>query len=182
MKNSLRKISDLQNVQEFQNFYQIPSEVDFEELTNSIKLEGQKVPIIITKDNYIIDGYRRVDSLIFLGIDTVNVIITDEELTLKNRITYNTYRKKTITDEVNEVKSVFLNHPKKQGSKSPDGKYSRSESIALGLNHRWKSDKTIKKLETVIEKVLEDDLEVVLEDAEDEEVDVDEVELEDEED
>ena len=37
-------------------------------------------------------------------------------------------------------------------------------------------------LETVIEKVLEDDLEVVLEDAEDEEVDVDEVELEDEED
>lgn len=37
-------------------------------------------------------------------------------------------------------------------------------------------------LETVIEKVLEDDLEVVLEVAEDEEVDVDEVELEDEED
>tara|TARA_R110000868_G_C10453447_1_gene726641 strand:+ start:50 stop:451 length:402 start_codon:yes stop_codon:yes gene_type:complete len=38
----------------------------------------------------------------------------------------------------------------------------------------------VKTLETVIEKVLEDDLEVVLEDIEEEEVDIDEVELEEE--
>ena len=145
MKNLFRKISDLKEVNEFKSFYQTPSEVDFEELTNSIKLEGQKVPIIITSDNSIIDGYRRVESLIHLGIDTVSVIVTDEPLTIKNRITYNTYRKKTLTDEVNEVKSVFLSIPKKQGLKSSDGKYSRSESIAAELNHRWKSDKTIKK-------------------------------------
>jgi len=155
MKNLFRKISDLKEVNEFKSFYQTPSEVDFEELTNSIKLEGQKVPIIITSDNSIIDGYRRVESLIHLGIDTVSVIVTDEPLTIKNRITYNTYRKKTLTDEVNEVKSVLLTIPKKQGSKSSDGKYSRSESIASELNHRWKSDKTIKKIETVIEKDFE---------------------------
>jgi len=38
----------------------------------------------------------------------------------------------------------------------------------------------VRTLETVVEKVLEDDLEVILEDVEEEEVDVDEVELEDE--
>lgn len=155
MKNLFRKISDLKNVEQFQNFYQKPSEVDFEELTNSIKQEGQKVPIIILSDNSIIDGYRRVESLVHLGIDTVQVIVSDDALTLKNRITYNTYRKKTLSDEVNEVKSVFSSFEKKQGIKSSGEKYSRSQSIATALNHRWKSDKTIKKLETVIENDFE---------------------------
>lgn len=157
MKNSFRKIEDLKEVKEFQNFYQTPSEVDFEELTNSIKQEGQKVPIIITTDNFIIDGYRRVESLRHLGIDTVYVIVIDEPLTIKNRITYNTYRKKTIADEVKEVKSVFSTYPKKQGSKTSDEKYSRSELIASAFDHRWKSDKTLRKLETIIENDFENE-------------------------
>ncbi len=157
MKNSFRKITDLKNVKQFQDFYQIPSETDFEELTNSIQQEGQKVPIVISEDNSIIDGYRRVESLLHIGVETVNVIVSDEALTLKNRITYNIYRKKTINDEVKEVKSVFLTFPKKQGLKLSDGKYSRSESIAKELNHRWKSDKTIKKLETIIENDFENE-------------------------
>ena len=151
MKTLVVKIETLKSVNEFQQFYHLSSEQENEEMLTSIKNEGQKVPIIINSDNYIIDGYRRVEALKQLGIEDVTVNVVDDTCTLKSRILFNTYRKKTITDEITEIKAIFSNNPKRQGVRSLSGSYSRHEVISKELNNRWKGDKTLKKVEYIIE-------------------------------
>lgn len=151
MKTLVKKIDTLEVVIEFQQFYHSSSEQENEEMLTSIQNEGQRVPIIITSDNFIIDGYRRFNAMKSLGIEDVNVIVIDEPHTIKSRILYNTYRKKTITDEIAEIKAVFKSNPKRQGVKNENGTYSRSEILSRELNNRWKGDKTLKKVERIIE-------------------------------
>ena len=64
---------------------------------------------------------------------------------------------KTTNDLVKEIKSVFEKFPKKQGKKNLDGKYTRHEVISNELGRRWKGDKTLKKVEEVMENDLEGD-------------------------
>lgn len=144
------KIENLKEVENLKNFYTKSSEEDIQQLVNSIKNEGQKYPIILSKDLSIIDGYNRVYSLKVLGIEVVNAIVVDDEPTIDTRITYNLYRVKNSKDLTNEVLSVFENTSKKQGKRNDGEPYDRYKVISEKLNHRWKSGKSIRKLESVI--------------------------------
>ena len=156
MKSQFFKIVDLKEIPEFGNLY---SEQPVDDLIASIKLEGQLLPIQITPEGYIIDGYRRVKALKSIGTEEVLVTIRTIKPTIYDRILFNQYRMKTLSDQVMEVKYLFKKFPKKQGVKSPDGvKYMRDELISAGLNGRFKGDKVIKKLEEVIEKDLQDEV------------------------
>lgn len=156
MKTTNFKIADLNEIPEFGNLY---SEQPVDDLITSIKLEGQLLPIQITLDGYIIDGYRRVQALKSLGAEDVLVTIRHIKPMIYDRILFNQYRIKTLADQVMEVKYLFKKFPKKQGIKSPNGEsYKRDELIAAGLNNRFKGDKVIKKLEEVIKNDLSGDV------------------------
>jgi DNA modification methylase len=144
------KIENLREVENLKNFYTKSSEEDIQQLVNSIKNEGQKYPIILSKDLSIIDGYNRVSALKVLGIEVVNAIVVNDEPTIDNRITFNLYRVKNSMDLTNEVLSVFENTSKQQGKRNDGEPYDRYKVISEKLNHRWKSPKSIRKLESVI--------------------------------
>lgn len=144
------KIENLKEVENLKNFYTKSSEEDFQQLVNSIKNERQKYPIILSNDLSIIDGYNRVYALKVLGIEVVNAIIVDDEPTIDTRITFNLYRVKNSMDLTNEVISVFENTPKKQGKRNDGEPYDRYKVISEKLNYCWKSPKSIRKLESVI--------------------------------
>ena len=149
------KVENLKEVEILKNFYTKSSEENFQQLINSIQNEGQKYPIILSKDLSIIDGYNRVYALKVLGIEVVNAIVVDDEPTIETRITYNLYRVKNSKDLTNEVISVFENTPKKQGKRNDGEPYDYYKVIAGKLNHRWKSPKSIRKLESVIKNDFE---------------------------
>ena len=144
------KIENLKEVENLKNFYTKSSEEDLKQLVNSIKNEGQKYPIILSEDLSIIDGYNRVYALKVLGIEVVNAIVVDDEPTIDARITFNLYRVKNSMDLTNEVISVFENTSKQQGKRSDNEPYDYYKVISEKLNHRWKSPKSIRKLESVI--------------------------------
>jgi DNA modification methylase len=144
------KIENLKEVENLKNFYTKSSDEDIQQLVNSIKNEGQKYPIILSKDLSIIDGYNRVYSLKVLGIEVVNAIFVDDEPTIDTRITFNLYRVKNSMDLTNEVISVFENTSKKQGKRNDGEPYDRYKVISEKLNYCWKSPKSIRKLESVI--------------------------------
>ena len=128
------KIENLKEVENLKNFYTKSSEEDIQQLVNSIKNEGQKYPVILSKDLSIIDGYNRVYSLKVLGIEVVNAIIVDDEPTIDTRITFNLYRVKNSMDLTNEVISVFENTSKKQGKRNDGEPYDRYKVISEKLN------------------------------------------------
>ena len=66
MKKETVKVSSLVDVPELKSYY---SEQPNAELVESIKNDGMKIPIIISSENEIIDGYRRVSALKELGIE-----------------------------------------------------------------------------------------------------------------
>jgi DNA modification methylase len=156
-KMELMKVSQIFEVEHLKSFYDNWSDEEREEMISSIEMSGQKVPVIINRDLELIDGYRRKYCLEFLGFDEIWVIIVDSPATIEERIVHNKYRKKTTSDEVKEIKSVFQKFPKKQGKKNHDGKYTRHEVLSKELGHRWKGDKTLKKIEEVMDNDLEGD-------------------------
>jgi DNA modification methylase len=152
------KIENLKEVENLKNFYTKSSEEDLQQLVNSIKNEGQKYPIILSKDLSIIDGYNRVYALKVLGIKVVYAIVVDDEPKIETRITYNLYRVKNSKDLTNEVLSVFENTSKKQGKRNDGEPYDYYKVISEKLNHRWKSGKSIRKLESVIKEDFDNNL------------------------
>lgn len=152
------KIENLKEVEILKNFYTKSSEEDIQQLTNSIKEEGQKYPIILCEDYSIIDGYNRIHALKVLGIEVVNAIITEDNPSIESRITYNLYRIKNSKDLTNEVLNVFDSTTKKQGKRNDGEPYDRYKVISEKLNHRWKSGKSIRKLESVIKDDFDNNL------------------------
>ena len=149
------KIHQIIEVENLKSFYEDWSEEEKEEMISSISDKGQKVPVIINRKFELIDGYRRKFCLEFLGLDDIWVIIKDAEASEEERILHNKYRKKTINDEVKEIQSVFKKFTKKQGKKNLGVSYKRHEIISKELGHRWKGDKTIKKVEDIMDNDLE---------------------------
>ena len=83
MKNSMGqfevvKIDQIVKVEEFKNFYQIQSE-EFENQLKSSLEEEQLLPLIISRDFQLIDGYRRLKLLSALGRKEVKVQFVDED-------------------------------------------------------------------------------------------------------
>ena len=153
MQKEKVKIASLIEVPELKNFY---SEQSINELKNSIETDGLKNPISITENLEIIDGYRRLYAIKALNIDEIEVFKTLDKAIIKNRITRNMYRTKTINDKVNEVKELFKMNPKKQGKKII-GK-PRKEIIYSALGYNFKDETTQNKLEYIIKNDLEDNV------------------------
>ena len=153
----LIEVSQIIEVEGLKTFYDDWTDLEREDMISSLETHGQKVPAIINKDNILIDGYRRKFCLEELGIDGIWVIVKDCPPALEERIIHNKYRMKSTNDLVKEIKSVFEKFPKKQGKKNLDGKYTRYEVISNELGRRWKGDKTLKKVEEVMENDLEGD-------------------------
>ena len=149
------KIDQIVKVEEFKNFYEVQSE---EQLKSSLKSEGQLIPIVVTTDYTLLDGYRRLNLLGDLGCEYVKIQMVDVETTIGLRVSLNTYRVKTDLDLTNEVFHVLNSVPKRQG-KGNDGKpYSRYEIIQQKLDYRWKSNTAIRQLDKIVENDFEDKL------------------------
>lgn len=151
------KISQVIEVEDLKSFYDSWSEEEKEDLISSFEMDGQKKPVTINYSFELIDGYRTKYCLEFLGVEDIWVIIVDSPATIEERIVHNKYRKKTVGDMVNEVKDIFNRTPKKQGKKADGVTYSRHEILTKEFGHKWKGDKTIKKVEEVMNNDLEGD-------------------------
>jgi DNA modification methylase len=149
MKTAIVKITHLVEVPELKEYYTHQS---IDELATSIDVDGGlRTPIIVTEKYEIIDGYRRVEAMILLGKEYIEVWIDEVEPTIFERIIRNMYRTKTTDDQVKELKSVFVKYPKKMGKKSDDGEvYNRSEEISKALNKKYSGKDTISKLEYIL--------------------------------
>ena len=145
MKTAIVKISHLVEVPELKQYYTHQS---IDELAMSIDIDGLKTPIIVTEKYEIIDGYRRMEAMLLLGKEYIEVWIDDVEPTIFERIIRNMYRTKTTDDQVKELKSVFVKYPKRMGKKSDNGEvYNRNERISKALNKKYSGKDTITKLE-----------------------------------
>ena len=151
MKTAIVKITHLVDVPELKEYYTHQS---IDELATSIDVDGGlRTPIIVTEKYEIIDGYRRVEAMILLGKEYIEVWIDDVEPIIFERIIRNMYRTKTTDDQVKELKSVFVKYPKRMGKKSDDGEvYNRNERISMALNKKYSGKDTITKLEEITNK------------------------------
>lgn len=155
METKKVSIKTLVEVPELKNFYCSQSN---EDLKFFIEECGLKSPIIVSKDYSIIDGYRRLDSVISLGGTEIDVFVVNDPPTIAERIIRNLTRIKTTSDLVNEMRYVFQKYPKRQGKRSKDGSvYIRDEKISAALGGKWRGDTSISKLETILNNELEGD-------------------------
>ena len=105
------KIDQIKELKYFKEFYEVQSE---EQLKSSLKSEGQLIPIVVTTDYTLLDGYRRLNLLGDLGCEYVKIQMVDVETTIGLRVSLNTYRVKTDLDLTNEVFHVLNSVPKRQ--------------------------------------------------------------------
>jgi DNA modification methylase len=154
MKKAIVKISHLVEVPELKQYYTHQS---IDELATSIDVDGgMRTPIVVNEQLVIIDGFRRVEAMIQLGKESIDVLIDDVEPTIFERIIRNMYRTKTTDDHVKELKSVFDKFPKKMGQKNKEGKvYNRTEEISKALNKKYSGKDTITKLEFILNNDIE---------------------------
>lgn len=157
MKTAIVKISLLVEVPELKQYYTHQS---IDELASSIDVDGgMRTPIIVTEKYEIIDGYRRVEAMLLLGKEYIEVWIDDVEPIIFERIIRNMYRTKTTDDFVKELKTVFVKYPKRMGKKSDDGEvYNRNERISKALNKKYSGKDTITKLEEITNKDIDGNL------------------------
>ncbi|HKC69686.1 MAG TPA: ParB N-terminal domain-containing protein [Bacteroidia bacterium] len=120
MKNIISKnIADLKPHPQNEQIYTAFESID--DLIESIRIQGQLVPITITDENVIISGHRRVKALEALGHETAEVIVKHYESLeeeVMELIEYNTARVKTKIEVFNEVKHYSEMYGKRQGQRS----------------------------------------------------------------
>ena len=156
MNIQLLNIEDLIEVPEFKTLY---SEQPDDDLVFSYEQDGQKNTIHVNSRLEIVNGYRMVRAIQKAGGTTVIAIILDGEPTIYDRILLNQGRSKTTQDKLTEVRLIFQKFPKKQGKKNPNKeKYRRDELIEKYLNNRYRGDKTIQKLEFILNNDIDDDI------------------------
>lgn len=152
------KIDQIEEIENFKNFYQNQSEESENQLKNSLQSEGQLIPLVVSSDYTLVDGYRRLNLLRELGCQEVKVQVVDHTPTLDLRLSLNIYRIKTDLDLTNEVFQLLNSIPKRQG-KRPEGEtYNRYEIIQEKLDYRWKSNTAIRQLDKIIENDFDDKL------------------------
>ncbi len=143
-------IADLVAVPSLKNYY---TTQPIDELLNSIQSEGQKTKVVVSPQMEIIDGYRIVDVLNQLGIETVEIEFVETDDLLKERIARNTYRIKTEEDQVEEVRTILKSTPKSQGKKEEG--ISRAQKRVIALGHKWQDEDTINKVEFIMDNDFE---------------------------
>ncbi len=156
MKYTDVNISDLKEIPEFRNFFTPQS---IEDLVENYKTYGQQVPIHISVNYEIINGYRMVDAIKMAGGTMVMAQIIDGEPDIHKRITLNLYRQKTTEDQIREIREVFKVFANRQGKRSIDGEsYDRARKISNSLNGKWKNDVIQNKLEYILNNDLPEDI------------------------
>ena len=125
-------ILDLKEVPEFKNLYESQS---VEELMESYNIDTQQIPIHISEDFEIINGYRMVEAIKRAGGKTVMAMVIEGRPDVHTRILLNMYRQKTTNDQIKEIREVFRKFPKRQGQRSSENEpYERSRRISGSLN------------------------------------------------
>ena len=108
MKNSkvqykVVKIDQIVKVEEFKNFYDSQTNDSENQLKSSLEEVGQLLPLIISRDFQLIDGYRRLKLLCALCKTEVKVQFVDIEPSIDLRLSFNIYRVKTANDLTKEI-------------------------------------------------------------------------------
>jgi DNA modification methylase len=163
MKNTMGqfevvKIDQIVEIENFKNFYQNQSEESENQLKNSLQSEGQLTPLVVTSDNTLLDGYRRLNFLRDLGYQEVNIQVVELKPTIDLRISLNNYRVKTELDLTNEVFQILNSVPKRQGKRPEGESYNRYGIIQKKLEYRWKSNTAIRQLDKIVENDFDDKL------------------------
>ena len=93
---------------------------DIATLSQSIKLVGLLEPLILNTKNQVISGNRRLEAIRNLGIENVEVVITDipEDTEPLHIISHNSQRIKTSRELLNEIKYLYQHISKGQGFRS----------------------------------------------------------------
>tara|TARA_B110001452_G_scaffold50431_1_gene38539 strand:+ start:5046 stop:6668 length:1623 start_codon:yes stop_codon:yes gene_type:complete len=151
------KIDQIVKVEEYKNFYQIQSDDSENQLKSSLE-EEQLLPLIISRDFQLIDGYRRLKLLCALSKTEVKVQFVDLEPSIDLRLSFNMYRVKTANDLTKEVLQVFKSVDKRQGQGNNGKSYDRYAIIKEKLDYRWKSPKAIRQFDKIIENDFENNL------------------------
>ena len=154
------KIDQIIEIENFKNFYQNQSEESENQLKNSLKSEGQLIPLVVSSNYTLVDGYRRLNLLRGLGCEEVKVQVVEFPPSMDLRLSLNTYRVKTELDLTNEVFQILNSVPKRQGQgKGSNGKsYNRYKIVQEKLDHRWKSNTAIRQLDKIVENDFENKL------------------------
>ena len=152
------KIDQIVKVEEFKNFYETQTDDSENQLKSSLEQEGQLLPLIISRDFQLIDGYRRLKLLCALCKTEVKVQFVDIEPSIDLRLSFNIYRVKTANDLTKEVLQVFKSVEKRQGQGNNGKSYDRYAIIKEKLNYRWKSPKAIRQFDKIIENDFENNL------------------------
>jgi len=152
------KIDQIVKVEEFKNFYESQTDDLENQLKSSLEQEGQLLPLIISRDFQLIDGYRRLKLLSALAKEEVKVQFVDVKPSIDLRLSLNTYRVKTANDLTKEVLQVFKSVEKRQGQGNNGKSYDRYAIIKEKLDYRWKSPKAIRQFDKIIENDFENNL------------------------
>ena len=152
------EIDQIVKVEEFKNFYDSQTNDSENQLKSSLEQEGQLLPLIISREFQLIDGYRRLKLLYALSKTEVKVQFVNVEPSIDLRLSFNMYRVKTANDLTKEVLQVFKSVEKRQGQGNNGKSYDRYAIIKEKLNYRWKSPKAIRQFDKIIENDFENNL------------------------
>ena len=140
---------DIIDNEEVKNFYETQDSL-FNEIKESIITNGLKSPLVINKENMLLDGYIRKQALIDIGkgIEEIDVFVSDSESSINDYLIRNSGRIKTENDIVKEWNYIFFKkYQKRQGRKrngEPEGTY--ADNVGRDLGGRFKDDETINKI------------------------------------
>jgi hypothetical protein len=152
---------DIIDNEEVKNFYETQDSL-FNEIKESIITNGLKSPLVINKENMLLDGYIRKQALIEIGkgIEELDVFVCDSESSINDYLIRNSGRIKTENDLVKEWRYIFFKkYQKRQGRKrngEPEGNY--AENVSRELGGRFKDDETINKIGFCLENDLPNNL------------------------
>ena len=151
------KIDQIVKVEEFKNFYESQTDDSENQLKSSLE-EEQLLPLIISRDFQLIDGYRRLRLLRALSKTEVKVQFVDSDPSIDFRLSLNMYRVKTANDLTKEVLQVFKSVEKRQGQGNNGKSYDRYAIIKEKISYRWKSPKAIRQFDKIIENDFENNV------------------------
>ena len=126
------KLTDLKLHSENARIYQ---PTDLTDLKNSLSSFGQMEPIVITNDQRIISGHRRLAAMEELGWDECEVRIVEPENEIISLIEHNRHRQKTAGDILNEARYLEkeLREVVGRGRNAAKGRSGKNQGVRLKM-------------------------------------------------
>ena len=111
-------------------------------------------PIILSKDEFVLDGMRRTMVAYKLSMESVPVVVTDMDATPENRIALNNFREMTWKDLRNLYILLFTLFAKRQGKRS-NKYFDRYDEIAKRIKNRFSGKETLASIEFILTNDIE---------------------------